>query len=113
MDLSSTTYKMLFNNKEELMKLVNKIAENINESINTSMDKLVNDSSIPKQRKLSRRKKFLTYSKSYFTRSKSRKSSYLSRVTKSRNMKKKIYLTKYGLNLIKRSIKGFVTDILI
>lgn len=101
---------MLLSNKDELVKVVNQIAENINQTINTSMDKLVNENG-DKKRKLSKRKRLFNRSKAYFTRS--RRKSYLIKSKPSTKNMKRIYLTKYSLNLIKRSIKGFVNEILI
>ena len=111
MELSTNTYKMLLSNKDELMKVVNQIAENINQTINDSMDKLASEPQANKKRKLSKKRKLFARSRSYFTRSKRR---YLKRTSSpsTKNMKR-VYLTKYGLNLIKKSIKGFVNELLI
>lgn len=109
MELSTNTYKMLLSNKDELMKVVNQIAENINQTINDSMDKLASEPQANKKRKLSKKRKLFARPRSYFTRSK-RKWRTSSPSTK--NMKR-VYLTKYSLNLIKKSIKGFVNELLV
>lgn len=105
MDLPGNTYKLMITNKEDLMRLVNQVAVNINESI----DKLINEKSsttTEKKKNFNPKRKFLTRSKSCFERS---KKNFSNRSSKA----KKIYLTKCSLNLIKNSIKGFVNDILI
>ena len=108
MELSTNTYKMLLSNKDELMKVVNQIAGNINQTINESMDKLASEPQANKKRKMSKKRKLFARPRSYFTRSKRK---YLTR-TPSKNLKR-VYLTKYSLNLIKKSIKGFVNELLI
>ena len=91
------------------MKVVNQIAENINQTINESMGRLGSEPQANKKRKLSRKRKLFARPRSYFTRSKRK---YLTRTPSSKNMKR-VYLTKCSLNLIKKSIKGFVSELLV
>lgn len=110
MELSTSTYKLLLSNKDELVKFANRVSESIqtlNQTLNESMDKLViNESNANKKRRLSRKRKLFSRP-GYLTRSKRK---YLVKSTSTKNMKR-IYLTKYSLNLIKKSIKGLINGL--